>query len=260
MSMHVHNGVRFTSTDLLEIHHGIMNWRVRIKELTVAAQAKFLADHVTLKIDLASAKGKAIKHPLSSAWSVMMDRQDEIKKTQRRDPLVDFEFTCSILPFEGRVYGIVFCEQDEWVSEFKSLEWVEEFEYQNSTDDIPDGVSEDEWQHRADIWDRIFVNNSAASQCGFTAECTAMYEHVNTKDVLPLVKPFDKRLESVAKELVVAEYARELAAGAAKDDTSWIWTAMRYPSTEEGKEKLAIEIERIRPLLHPTLTSEILLG
>lgn len=96
-------------------------------------------------------------------------RQQEIKSTHGRDPAVDFEFQLILVPFEGRLFGVCYTEQPDFLKYWNARPGVKDFAYWNNSD-APDSVSEVEWAERKRIWDGIFAKSSIPAEVGYCVD------------------------------------------------------------------------------------------
>lgn len=271
MSTTIYNGIKFATNDLVEIHEHFMEWRKRVDTLAKEAEGKYIANRVTDEIDNACFYDRPMDNFLSKVVNDMMDAQREIKKTGRRNPAIDFEFSCSILPHQGKVYGMVFCDQPDWRNEFMELPWVQEFWYWNNTDppeptDLPviapfDSVqavyTETAWEGRGQVWDAILdrTNDSRPSANGFAAECSPPDRWPDHTTAIAQIASFDKRVEAMARRATLNRKCMELRP---TDDEKnpgfgYFYEATSYVKSEEGlaetEANKVIARERLIPVL-----------
>lgn len=161
MSTKVYNGFKFRDPDLFAVHRDLNE----LKEFIRAAALVETADHIRQaaisELDNSISKDTTIEPRLIGRMTMkMFSRQQEVKKTQRRDPEVDMEFEIVILPdLEQRaLYGIFYTERRTWGDHVRSLPWYIDYSYWNNTD-RPDDVTDAEWEERSETWDRV---------CGWT--------------------------------------------------------------------------------------------
>src|SRR3546814_10315192 len=122
--------------------------------------------------------------------------------SRRRVPQVDFDFEMTLHPFKGRVYGIAFSEQSDWLAAWMQKPGVEPFAYWDHTD--PDeGLSRAEWRRRGRIWSAILDRNGGTpAMSGFTAQCTPPHApSPKPAEVVRQVASFEDRLNRVASEI-----------------------------------------------------------
>lgn len=271
MSTKIYHGFRFLSSDMIEVHQNMMEWRKRVVVLTETKKAQLLAAHAVRLIDKAAVDGQPLpESPLGDAWSDMRDRQSKVKKTGYRDPEIDFDFEVSIMPFEGKLYGIVYCEQGDWRKEFFKQGWTEEFSYWDNTD-RPRKITAKDWAERGRIWDAIWDQSPYAmgpAAFGFSADCKAPdYRFTKPKLVAKAAPKLEARARRLAKDVVFAQIMTKLRAEAeAKNgeeldehqNMQLVFKAIPLVDKEEGQAMVATEIARITPLLPPKITSAML--
>lgn len=99
-----------------------------------------------------------------------------------------FNFSICVIPYkDGNIYGGLFCDN---VNYKKYIEpYAEEFHYQDQTD-RPEEITEEEWENRRNIWDKIFDKFWTFSEVGLK------YEIIGPKDFRMY-----KRIEEVLKTL-----------------------------------------------------------
>lgn len=265
MSTKVYKGFRFVSNDLLAIHEKFMAWRLRIRELTIEYEGRYIARQTVKLID-SFAAGRTTSlpdNPFSKVRREFEDAQSEIKKTQRRNPTIDWDFEVMVMPFRDQVYGIVFTDQNDWFTDFMAQDWVEDYSYWNNTDP-PDGTSDEEWEIRGELWDSICNQDPSGvpGRAGFLADCTVPFRWTTVDDVMPYLPTFEDRLKSAAKAGVFMVKARELAppAGDPSPSFGWLWEVEKYVNSDDGQAAIEAEVNRLRPILKEELTKVDLLG
>lgn len=261
MSTKIFNGFRFLGNDLVEIHQHIMEWRAELRDLHKEAECRFIADMAANMIDEEFLRPgtQSGETPLMKAISHLWERQDAVRKTQRRDPAVDFQFDVSIMPFEGRIYGITFTEQNDWRRMWMAKPFVEEFGYWNNTD-APDDMTNESWEERERIWNSILepAISSAPSMAGFTAECSHTSVFPDLDCVLEFIPPLELRAARRAKFNVLnARFAHssdgEPSIGArAISASSWF-------GSEDGQIAFEAEKSRLSQILPACITREMLI-
>lgn len=267
MSTKIYNGFRFSFRDLGRIHEVIMEWRADLRVLHQQAANCFVAEIATNMIDdefirPGSHRGEM---PLMKAINLLWDRQSEIKKSQRRDPSVDFEFTLSLMPFEDRIYGIVYTEQHEWLRLWMAKPFVEEFGYWDNTD-APEEITDSEWEERARVWSAIFepAIMSAPSMAGFSADCTHEALMPDSQHVAESAPSLLQRASRRAKFTVIsAEVERLQSLAVDKDSTrlqSFAVEGMKWFQSDVGQAAFEAEKCRLTSVLPPQITTEMLIA
>lgn len=197
MSTKIYNGFQFSHRNFFALNTDVLAWRSRVEQLTDTIAAEVLANMVVKEVDEMTSKNKPIEERiLGRKITEIRDRQKEIKTTGHRDPVVDFDFSFTILPYENRYYGIYYTEQREMEREFKELPWVKDFSYWDNTD-RPDDMCEIEWEHRSAVWDKIFAKTSVPGQLGYSVECT---HRPHWGAMVDLVHKFVPSFETRARE------------------------------------------------------------
>ena len=266
MSTKIFNGFRFSFQDLGHIQEAIMEWRADLRILHQQAANRFVAEIATNMIDDESIRpgSHSGEMPLMKAINLLWGRQSEIKKSQRRDPSVDFEFTLALMPFEGRIYGIVYTEQHEWLRLWMEKPFVEDFGYWDNTD-APEEVPDSEWQERARVWRAIFepAIMSAPSMAGFAADCTHEALMPDSEHVADCAPSLIQRAARRAKFKVISDEVERLQSLAVdKDPThlqSFAVEGMQWFQSDEGQAAFEAEKSRLMSILPPEITKAMLI-
>ncbi len=66
--------------------------------------------------------------------------------------------------YDDTWYGIIFARH-ELCEEIMKIEGIVDFHYQNQTD-RPEEISEEDWEHRKEVWDRLFMGSSVPAETG----------------------------------------------------------------------------------------------
>lgn len=269
MSTKIYNGFRLKTANLNEIHQHLMGWRRELEALHKKALAQLHANIAVGLIDQLSARpGRHVgKSPISEAYSLIADRQYEVRKTQRRDPSVDFEFSLSLMPHSSGLYGIVFTEQQAWLSRWLDKDFVEDFSYWDNTDPL-EGIDDEVWANRGTVWNEILnpAIASAPSMAGFTAECTHSYTNIGIDDIAAEVPDFEVRVARTADTLLFEDaYARHQASlPVSLNDTGAALSTMRetraWLRSDDGRQELERQKADLRNILRQTLTTEDLIA
>lgn len=273
MSTKIPNGFVLHETDFSRIHEMITDWREELSTLQREGVAHFLADRASFLIDSVDC-GRPLSLDIDGrsaagiAWDELTDRRKEIAKTGHRDPAVDFDFQMTLHPHQGRVYGIVFSEQREWVQAWMAKSGVERFAYWDNTDP-EDGVSNKAWKARGRIWDDILDRNGGVpAMSGFSVKCTDSFiPSPQPEEIAERLPTFDERVTRMAVEKVVGERVAALQAksdaagggnGAAADTSAivrMIFDAQRWIRDDAaGQKALDDEKQRLSAVLRSEIT------
>jgi hypothetical protein len=267
MSTKIYGGFKFANPDLTVIHSQLMDWRNELRPLHQQAANAFVAEIAIHMFDTARMRpgSHTGETPLMEAISALWDRQAKVTKIHLRDPLVDFEFAVSLMPFEGQVYGIAYTEQREWHSLWMAKPFIVDFAYWDNTDP-PEDLPDEEWQERDRAWDSIFKSAimSAPSMAGFTAECTHDTLMPDTENVVAALPAFEDRVTRWAKKEAANKLLQKIASErgpstSADEHTEYYYDAMQVLRSAEGEALIESEKPRIAGILEPKVTREMLL-
>jgi hypothetical protein len=267
MSTKIYNGFKFADPNLSVIHRHIMDWRNELRPLHQKAANMFVAEIAINIFDGERMRpgSQTGKTPLMDAITTLWDQQAEVKKTQRRNPLVDFEFTLSLLPFEGQVFGITYTEQREWQRIWMAKPFIIDFAYWDNTDP-PEELPDAEWEERGRVWGTVLDGAimSAPSMAGFSADCTHEGLFPDTDNVVAILPSFEDRVGRRAKFAAAAAHVERLKAAKGQPATSYEQTsysleAMEWLQTDDGRKALDAEKRRIAGILEAEVTREMLL-
>ena len=269
MSIKVYNGFRFTTNDFVEIHNHLMAWRAELDRRHLESLAKLMANLAVSFLDEATvfpeefARGRAkAEHktlsPFLHAECTVLKLQQMVRAEHRRIPFIDFEFYVTLIPFEGRVYGMVVTEQGEWQDLWRQQPFVEEFGYWDNVDPLED-VDEADWNERGRIWEAILAVNPSAppSMLGFSADCTRESVYVSLDDVMQHIQPPEERAGACADHAVrVRRRQHEIEQIDASNRTEAALDAAKrradaWMRTDAGLAALAAETERMKTVLKP---------
>jgi hypothetical protein len=266
MSTKIFNGFRFADPDLATIHRQIMEWRAELRPLHQQAANRFVAELAIAAIDEERLRpgSHSGQIPVMEGISKLWDMQAEVRKTQRRNPAVDFEFTISLMPFEGQVYGIVYSEQQEWLRLWMAKPFVIDFSYWDNTDP-PEEVSEQDWAERGRVWDAILSEAvfTAPSMAGFAADCTHEALSPDIDNVVNELPSFQERISRTARFLVVsAEMSRRQSANPLDTRSLGSQAVEVHEWFRSEAGSLAFEAEKLRlaNLLEPNVTKTMLMA
>lgn len=269
MSTRIYNGVKFASTDFVELFGQLQRFRKRIASLTETTAGEYMASRVVRMLDETCANEMPLgENFLSKVSREFRDDVAEIKKTGYRNPSVDFEFKVMIFPYKGEFYGMIFTEQSAWANALRDEKWVSEYAYHDSTDDTPPGVSYKDYRKRATVWKAIIGPDYVPAAHGVEMDLTLPVHWIEWEWVeaeLPK-HTLDSRLNDIAESRVMfAHMKANKKVGLEGDEmmeSSWsdYMDANKWMKTSDGQAAIAAEIERCRSLLVPVLTKDVLQG
>lgn len=167
MSFKVYNGVRFKTNNLYELKNQLFS----IKEKC----AKVANEHLTID-DIYLLISLSLRKPVEKCTSVEVWKQmcEDIEQRKSYSPF--FYFTVCVYPYEdGTLYGTIFADG---LNEFKEAikDICDEFGFWTNTDK-PEELSDEEWEHRSEVWHKIFDKCHSFKDAGF------MYDIVTERDL-----------------------------------------------------------------------------
>lgn len=278
MSIKIFEGFRFASNDFVAIHQHLMEWRTELRALHTARLAEVKALVAVSLLDgatvfpeeharrFATPESRNGLSPYLHAEMTVLDWQDKVRRNEKRMPMVDFAFEIALLPFEGRVYGIVYTEQHPWRERWFEKPFVEEYGYWNNTD-APAQISPEDWAERKRVWTTILATDTLGTPAmlGFTATCTLDFAFTDISDVLAKAPPLDRRLSALAEHGILKARAAQEAAGMTDPPDAGTHDqakrrARAWLRTDEGKAALQAEKERLRGVVKEPLTADDLMS
>lgn len=143
---------------------------------------------------------------LSDASHAVQERADEVERTGRRDPTVDFAAEVVLFPLAAtkvrpaRLLAMSFIEHPALRAHWESQPFWREFWYGDSGD-TPDDVPKRAWAERRRLWARVFPDHRPPSQVGFTLNLLRPFDamHRMTDELLaPLLPSLEERAHSLA--------------------------------------------------------------
>lgn len=259
MSINIRSGVMFTDPSVDALMAEAPAWRARIKALTAIAKARWFANRAIQHLDARhlGEPGDESQSPLAQAWSeYQADVANEAKGL--RHPETDFEFLLTLMPFEGRLYGIVRTERHQWLAEYVSSPGICEFDYWDDTD-RPAEITGTDWSERRRIW-----LGARQLRPGLSLDYSSEPGVPSEEEILAALPSFEYRLDRAARDRTRDYYVRDVAnvrdgAGmtelisAANRANEWIQSPL-------GQIEFARERDRISAILPKDVTVEMLKG
>ncbi|MCS4089430.1 hypothetical protein [Rhizobium sp. BK176] len=203
MSYKVYDGFKFKATDMDAVRHHVDDWCKTLAVLHRHWLARLHANMVASIVDEAATSGRHDgKVPIDAVRTEILQRQQEIVKSQHRDPKVDPEFSVSVFTHPTGYYGIVRTERREWLDEWLKSDFVEDFCYWNNTD-RPRGMRREEWDDRHSVW------KSLASSRAEVLDCTPVGSDVEDAEVVAAMPTVEARVAREARRITeLGEFER----------------------------------------------------
>lgn len=225
-----------------------------IKQRNLEKQGVVLNEEEKIKLRLDA-------YPHRTAKSVVVwkarERYRKIEQTMTRDPVVDFDSNACFIPIQDKILVLFNCEQKEIVELWESLPEITYYGYWNNTD--PDkSVSEEEWEQRRKDWNEALPGAGVLMDNGMFAYFVKDVFNplmIEVQLVMKFIPSFEKRVNRVAKDIVMDRKFKELIS-ANENKMNALWETIDWLKTDEGKEEVKKEKERVAPLLIPVITKE----
>jgi hypothetical protein len=262
------NGIKFTTNDIFDIHNRVQAFRGVVRLMTRKMLLDVLVEDIVTEIDITMGREKPMPpNMLRTALGKAYDAAREIKKTGYRNPKYDFDFSLSIMPFEGAFYGIIHCEHDAWRRKFIATKLAKPFGWHDN--ERPSHIPAKEWNERGRIWKTIFDHDSRPSANGFSYELTIpeyQIGRITAAEVSRAIarkNPFEKRVRRIAKDHIIHE---RMEADPKLDRSegghiSWMGCyrrAVDFIKTDEGQAVVDAECLVVEKLLLPKIEASML--
>lgn len=173
MSTKIYTGFRLNARTMRAVLDDLQRVSPRCEALLVARQDRFLANVAVEHLDRAALAGLpgfaertaeegAPMSPIFTARDLLCDRQAEVRKTQRRDPAVDFDviFRLWLCRKSGAFVGYGVGEDVQpFLDELLGARLATEYGYWNNVDPL-ESLNERQWKKRGDIWSGLLAGKS----------------------------------------------------------------------------------------------------
>lgn len=187
-------------------YHAIAGLRKEAMSLINDRFTRFIADRIVSIVDVDKVMDQGL---MWKAHIEYMERAAEVRKTNRRDPVIDFETEVVLLPLRGKILGLVYCESDSMRHWIMTQPFLKDYSYWDNTDPDED-VSEEDWEAREQDWEDALGSKSPA-ECGLTIQLHPNLNLLQTsrEEVFPHIMHFESRLDLAASRELYNELVRE---------------------------------------------------
>lgn len=262
MSTKIYNGLRLKIDGLGDLHEKVTEWRATVAKLQLEHDAKITAQFAASKIDDAAMKDEVVYGAVHAVGWEIHDRRREVEKTQRRDPLIDTEFTLVVMPYPAgdMILAIAYSERQDWIKQFRALPWVEEYGYWNNTDK-PDEVSDEEWEEREKAWTAATKSDplDRPGAAGFTIECLPHHVFVDPKECVPHLPTYEGRVERIVHNKSFNEWSQRNGVNQEKLMESFFTHMDNHKKWAKTDEGIAVQADlraHVQSKLKPDLTED----
>lgn len=272
MSTKIHTGFRLTARTMREALDSLGKVSIRCQGRLEERQATCVAELATRQIDKRAmsglagypetAAGESSSSPISQAWDMLADRQAEVRRTCKRDPVVDYEviFRIWLCRPTNEFVGYVAAENaSEVLQVLFDSRAATEYGYWNNTDH-PEHLNERQWEKRGKVWGALIAGKS-----GPCFEVRVPEPRVTwglPESVLGAAPTYDSRVERYTQDLALNLWCADM-----QDVTAQTALAAYFDFRElqrDGSPEVAVLLAKARGLvlerLAPVITKEMLLG
>lgn len=159
MSTNIRNGLILRGARLEDALRLLISLRSEAVVRARRAAARRAARLISLSRDLAEnvceIPRRIAGHDLFSMCDSYREAKEKVLGRQERDVYWDFTFDVALIPHKGDTLALFYVEPAIEQLDYRSLlidSGFQDFSYQNSTDDLPAGVTEQDWLVRAERW------------------------------------------------------------------------------------------------------------
>lgn len=249
MSIKIYDGLRMPTMPMAKFQAWLDNLRIILTPIAHEKINKEIIKRAVDEYDLNTfLPNRTVKKSnlIISAWGDVVGEYSEVKKTKRRNPLVDVE--CEILfHFRGKfIYMIPYTEVETYKEIIQSLPNIQEYGYWNNTDK-PEAISQGEWRQRRNTWNAI-LNNTFPYKAGLLWTLIGDYDlPIPDKNIIHYVPSWENRIKNVLFTAVTSYYSEPINITNMYDLLEW------YRHSDE-----AIKLKNdLTPLIKKTLVQEI---
>jgi len=226
-----------------DMHEKLMAIRPKVREVLLDKLHRRLAWDWAHYLDEKTLEKEKIDKRF---WDIASDVGDKFAKIRfdgTRNYRYDFYFEIIAMPYDGKVYLKIFCEDSLKGLERLFEEIGNDFYYQNSTD-RPKEISKKEWKRREETWDKILEGNGIWNQRGFMYDFSLnrVYDiPFNPKQIDENYFPSrEERAIYIAKNEIINENYGEEGTGFQE-----LHRCIDYLESDEGKKELHDRTKKI---------------
>ena len=257
MSTKIYTGFKINESNLEDIQKLLNEHKIDVNLWAEKKSLSFIINYMVYKADKMSvtSENANFNDLYLEAYNELLDRGQEIEKTQRRDVAADFDVNIVLFPYNSAFYGIYYSEDTANYKKFLKHKLVEEFSYWNNSDK-PKNIKLSDWNERGKIWDNILKYGDIPSKVGFSQTLNKSAPMPSYKNIIKnwnkLLPAYEKRLKDIINDLV---FDKEIELRKIKK-TSDIWKLMfeiKKDNSEEFLERKKIIEEMVKSKLKKAL-------
>lgn len=147
-----------------------------LAEIAQVASRQFVMRAAVYQFDrhhLGLAAAERPRSFIGQAFEDLLDRQNEVERTGRRDGCVDFAVDVTLFPIPrtraapARLLAMSFIEHPELRKCWTAQPFWRDFSYWDNTDE-PDDLPRRVWSERKRLWKKVFPDSQPPSQRGYS--------------------------------------------------------------------------------------------
>lgn len=158
MSTKIFNGRIMRRCDIQTAYGRLLDAKTELEKVIETERHRLIVRDAVGKIDRhrwklhANRPTTAPESPLFTAWSHAIDQEQEVRKTQRRNPVYDMHCEVHLLRHRSDVLCLVQAENSVVRKFMDSQPWLKDYSYWNNADQ-PEGVTDHDWDARGHAWE-----------------------------------------------------------------------------------------------------------
>ncbi len=170
MSTKIHNGLILRGAHLEDALRVLVRIRPEAVAIAQRLAGRRVARIISLKRDVAEnfceLPRRNSSYDMLNVHEVYREARLQVLGRQERNVDWDFTLDIALIPHQGDVMAIFYTERTRDYRPLLLSAGFRDFSYQNSTDDLPDGVSEREYAARGERWDAALPRRSTPASVG----------------------------------------------------------------------------------------------
>ena len=190
MSTKIYNGFKFNTNNIFKVYEYLSDFKEISKKNLMS---KFNDSYLSILKNIMT-KYYLEYDKFQSIWELDNVFIEEIKKPHYFLYLKNY---IQIYPDSetNEIYGYYILDSESEQHIIRN-DWFIDFHYQNQTD-IPDNITEDEYEHRKEVWDRVLASDYLIKNSGI------MFNILDITDInFSLNEIFNKRVKMLEKNIV----------------------------------------------------------
>ena len=200
--------------------------------------------------------------PLSMARSQIRKAQNEIEIKNRRNPRYDFGCILDFLPGSGYIYLLLHSEQEAYGDLLEGFEGVEPYPYWTDSDELPEGITQEQWEARGAEWKAVMNGSWLPAKAGyFRFDCEIEFGYVEPQFVASRQPEYAKRVKRMARDLLLTRRVKSLVEADPETDIDdqgqvrmnsavrHVVDAQDWLQGDEGVAAVLTESERLKLIL-----------